>query len=493
MAVRADAVAPASTPAPAAGLGDDDGDTFRDRRRSRLAEFRRRRELLSAADPSVDPQFINAVVAADRFWGPDEQWRDTLRSQRAGSIASAEPTTRTVDAAEVTPAHPAPVTIARIGGSLRAALARVRRPQRVPPQPTTEHPGAVDEEPPFDVPLPGKPVRVVGRTRSWITRLALIGAPLVLIGGVAYSCGVSTGSARLVQPATITADDASAFHLSSFPADRAAAFGVSYLSLCWTHPDAADTTATADRLAALARMTSAGVTPGCGWTGSAPSRAPLAVSWDGTVKPVQGGYADGVAAQLGFVVTTADGRTVGAALPIWVSSTTSMVAGVRVVGDVAVVPVAPAAAAPTPAAPAVTDSVVAESLTRSVLVPFLRAWAVSDPVQLNLVLAGDASSAARAGMQGQVTAPSVNRTQVVVTRGDPRGYRDGDLITAGVGVDWTTLRGGVQRAGYSISLRMTAGRWQVTDITGAAPDPAGGAAPATTFATPTAAASPAAG
>ena len=336
-------------------------------------------------------------------------------------------------------------------------------------------------------------MRVVGRTRSWITRLALIGAPLVLIGGVAYSCGVSTGSARLVQPATITADDATAFHLSSFPADRAAAFGVSYLSLCWTHPDAADTTATTDRLAALARMTSAGVTPGCGWTGSAPSKAPLAVSWDGTVKPVQGVYADGVAAQLGFVVTTADGRTVGAALPIWVSSTTSMVAGVRVVGDVAVVPVAPAVAAPTPAAPAVTDSVVAESLTRSVLVPFLRAWAVSDPVQLNLVLAGDASSSARAGMQGQVTAPAVNRTQVVVTRGDPKGYRDGDLITAGVGVDWTTRLGGVQRVGYSISLRMTAGRWQVTDITGAAPDPAGGAAPATTFATATAAASPAAG
>ena len=345
---------------------------------------------------------------------------------------------------------------------------------------------------PFDVPLPGKALRAVGRTRSWVTRLALIGAPLVLIGGVAYSCGVSTGSARLVEPATISAADASAFHLSNFPADRAAAFGVSYLSLCWTHPDAADTTATADRLAALARMTSAGVTPGCGWTGSIPSKAPLAVTWDGTVKPVQGVYADGAAAQLGFLVTMADGRTVGAALPIWVSSTMSMAAGVRVVGDVAVVPVAPAAAAPTPAAPAVTDSVIAESLTRSVLVPFLRAWAVSDPVQLNLVLAGDASSAARAGMQGQVTAPVVNRTQVVVARGDPKGYRDGDLITAGVGVDWTTRLGGVQRAGYSISLRMTAGRWQVIDITGAAPDPAGGAAPATTFAT-TAAASPAAG
>lgn len=489
MAVRADPVAPPRTATPGAGAVGDDADaadTFRDRRRSRLSEGRRRRELLSNADPSADPQFINAIAAADRFWGAEEKWRDALQSQRSGSTTSAEPTTQTVDAVEITTGDPAPVTTAHRSWLRRA---RVRHPRRTASQPSIAA-RVVDDE--FDIPLPGKPLRVVGRTRSWVTRLALIGAPLVLIGGVAYSCGVSTGSARLVQSSTISADDASAFHLNSFPADRAAAFGVSYLSLCWTHPDAADATATTDRLAALARMTSAGVTPGCGWAGSTPSKAPLAVTWDGTIKPVQAAYADGAAAQLGFVVTTADGRTVGAALPIWVSSTSTMSAGVRVVGDVAMVPIAPAATAPTPVAPQVTDSAIAESLTRSVLVPFLRAWAISDPVQLNLVLARDASTAARAGMEGQVSAPSVSRTQVVVARGDPKGYRDGDQVTAGVGVDWTTRLGGVQRTGYSISLRMTAGRWQVTDITGTAPDPAGGAAPATTFAT-TAAASTAAG
>jgi len=490
--VRADPAVPTSTPvmaSPEDTVVEATTESFRDRRVDRLAEGRRRRELLSAAAPSADPQFLNAIAAADRFWGRDELWRDALQSQRSGITASAEPTTETVDTAEVTTVDPGTATIARPKRPLRGAWVRLSR-RTASAEPAADH--VVDDE--FDIPLPGKPLRVVGRTRSWVTRLALIGAPLVLVGGVAYSCGVSTGSARLVQSSTISADDASALHLNSFPADRAAAFGVSYLLLCWTHPDAVDTTATTDRLAALARMTSAGVTPGCGWSGAAPSKAPLAVTWDGTVRPVAGAaYADGAAALLGFLVTTADGRTVGAALPIWVSSTLSMAAGVRVVGDVAVVPVAPAAAAPTPAAPAVTDSAVAESLTRSALVPFLRAWAVSDPVQLNLVLAGDASAAARAGMQGQVSAPSVNRTQVVVIRGDPRGYRDGDLITAGVGVDWTTRLGGVQRTGYSISLRMTAGRWQVTDITGAAPDPAGGAAPGTTFTTPTPAASPAAG
>ena len=445
--------------------------------------------LLTAANPSADPQFLNAIAAADRFWGRDELWRDALQSQRADTTLASHSIDAAVDATAESTVE-AGVEAQTAQKSLRRKL--LTRPRlsrrRTLEEPAAQH--AVDDE--FDVPLPGKPSRVVGRTRSWITRLALIGAPLVLVGGVAYSCGVSTGSTRLVQSSAISADDANAFHLNSFPVDRAAAFGVSYLSLCWTHPDAADTVATADRLAALARMTSAGVTPGCGWTGTTPSKAPLAVTWDGTVKPVATSYADGAAAQLGFLVTMADGRTVGAALPIWVSSVRSIAAGVRVVGDVAVVPVAPAPPAPTPSAPAVTDPAIAETLTRNVLVPFLRAWSASDPVQLNLVLAGDASAAARSGMQGQVTAPSVTRTQVVVARGDPTGYRDGDLITAGVGVDWTTRLGGVQRAGYSISLRMIAGRWQVIDITGAAADPAGGAAPATTFAT-TAAASPAAG
>ena len=75
------------------------------------------------------------------------------------------------------------------------------------------------------------------------------------------------------------------------------------------------------------------MTPGCGWAGSTPSKAPLAVTWDGTVRPIQGAYVDGAAAQLGFLVTTADGRTVGAALPTWVSSTTSMSVGARVVDE----------------------------------------------------------------------------------------------------------------------------------------------------------------
>ena len=145
---------------------------------------------------------------------------------------------------------------------------------------TSREVGAQAEEA-FEVPLPGKPRRAVGRTRSWITRLTLVGAPLVLIGGLAYSFGVSTGSARLMQPSSISAEDASAFHLNSYPADRAAAFGVPYLSLCWTHRTPRTPPQPADRLAALAGMTSTGVAAGCGWTGIHAAPSPLAVL-DGT-------------------------------------------------------------------------------------------------------------------------------------------------------------------------------------------------------------------
>jgi hypothetical protein len=150
VSVRAGPVAPASTPPPAAGVVGDDTtvDTFRDRRRTRLSEGRRRRELLATADPSADPQFINAIAAADRFWGPDEKWRDALQSQRFGSTASAEPTIGSVDAAEVAVVEPVPVTIVRRVRSLGGVLARVRHP-RAYRQPTADR--IVDEE--FNIPV----------------------------------------------------------------------------------------------------------------------------------------------------------------------------------------------------------------------------------------------------------------------------------------------------------------------------------------------------
>ena len=420
-------------------------------------------------------QLNRAAIAEAAPDATDEEQADLLRALVRSETGS-EPTA--VDAPD-RPLVARPETDP-VGSTGRLRRLAPRRPRRSASPPASEDP---TPDALATVARPGRLIRHVGRARSWVTRLALIIGPLLLVGGLFYSCGVATGSSRLVQQASIGSKDAAAFHLSSFPAERASAFGVAYLMLCWTHPVATDSAATQNRLAALAGMTSAGVTAGCGWTGTAPSPAPVAVTWDGSAVPIQGVYSEGEAAQLGFVVTTADQRTVGVSVPIWMPAATST-AGARVVGDVAVVPVATVAAAPTPIAPDTTDSAIAASLTRSGLVPFLKAWAASDPVQLNLVLARDASSAARTGMAGQLSGPVVSGVRVVVIRGDPSAYRDGDQVTAQVTVDWTTRSGG-QRSGYSIGLRMTGGRWQITDISGAAPDPAGGAAPSTTFTTPT--------
>ena len=112
LAVHADSVAPANTLTPAADAASD-GTSFRDRRRSRLAEGHRRHEILSAAAPSGDPQFINAIAAADRFWGPDEQWREALHYQHV-EPADADITVGTPQVAAAKSRTTKPVAVKRV-------------------------------------------------------------------------------------------------------------------------------------------------------------------------------------------------------------------------------------------------------------------------------------------------------------------------------------------------------------------------------------------
>lgn len=352
-----------------------------------------------------------------------------------------------------------------------------RRPNP-PPQPEKPTPAALST-----VARPGHRTRPVGRTRSWITKLTLIAAPALLIGGAAFAWGIATGSSRLTGPAVLSTDEAGRYHLSTFPTDRASSFAAAYLTLCLTHPDPADQAAVTNRSAGLSRMASAGVAPSCGWTGTTIDPPPLDVAWNGTATPIPG-YPTGAAATLGFTVTTLDGRTLAVTVPVWASSETTAQT-MRIVGDVAIMPASAGTPAPTPAPPTLTDATLADTLAPTVLLPFLRAWAASDTVQLGLVLAPQATTVARTGLDGNLRAPQITRTQVVVVSGTPDSYVDDDRITAQVVVDWTTRAASSQRTGYAIGLQRVAGRWQVQSITGGAPDPAGGAAPTSPFATST--------
>jgi hypothetical protein len=40
-----------------------------------VIETRRRREVLFQCAPTADPQWAEAIIAADPLWGPDEDWK----------------------------------------------------------------------------------------------------------------------------------------------------------------------------------------------------------------------------------------------------------------------------------------------------------------------------------------------------------------------------------------------------------------------------------
>lgn len=443
----------------------------------------RRTQVIGRA-PQLDLQWVNAIAAADMLWGVDDKWRQAVDRQSADNTV--EQGLLELSAAG-TEDDGLPNAAKR-----RRRLNSFRRGRSADPasgsssgDPTTVRPVAGDFVE-FDVPRPGRVRRSPGRGRSWTVRLVLVSAPLMLAGGAAYAVGVSAGSARITAPAAISASEAAQYHLSTYPAEQAAAYGATYLTLCLTHPDPADKTAVADRLAGLARMVSAGVTAGCGWDGTGTAQQPQSITWAGTATPAPAAtYTSGQAAQLGFLITYPGGRTGGVSIPIWAGAADSYT-GLRVVGDVAVMPATPPTAAPTAKLDGTVDSELSQSLPGQVLLPFLRSWAASDTVQLNLVLTTDATGAARTGLDGQVSDPTINRAQILTdkaTTSTERVYDDGDTVTALLSVDWTTGAGAGQRTSYVITLHRSAGRWQVHDISGSAADPAGGAATGTAFTT----------
>ncbi len=475
---------------------------YRSRRVKQLAEAHRRRQVLVAAGPAAPVQLINAIAATDSYWTETETWRAAIGLINPTTPQAADPPTRTsTSPVRITKEQQQSKTSALIPSQADASqappktLAHLRVPFRraktISPQrsSTVLEPIADEPEPEplrvvdgtFDVPAPGGKIRNVGRGRTWTTRLALIVAPLALIGGLAFSCGVSAGSSRVATPAAITAGEAAAYHLSTFPAAAAAAFGVTYVTLCLTHPNPSDDQATADRLTALARMTSAGVPAGCGWDGTGVAQQPLSVTWAGTSSPVAAAYSTGSAAQLTYVVAMPDRHTVTIAVPLWASSLTGQ-ADFQVVGGLSLLPAAAPTTAPTPAAAAAVDPDLAVTLSTTVLLPFLQSWAASDSVQLNLVLAGGASRIAEQGMEGQLRDPQLDTAQVVLDHGTAGKYRDGDQVTAQVTVDWRAATGaGIQTASYAIPLQLTAGKWLVLDITGGPVDSQGGGAANTTY------------
>lgn len=441
---------------------------FRSARAQHLAQAKQRHMVLAEHYPDVEPAQL-AAMTDDRFWGSDELWRHALESP---TLPAAAPTN-----------VQEPKRRRRIPGWQKKRSSKREKTTPAPAQVVTVTEVAATAET-FTVPPPGGNSSIMGgRIRSWVIRLVLLIAPLVMVGGLAYSCGaVVAASSQSSSRADLIAAQADRWHLSTFPVQQAAAFGQTYLTLCLTHPPPSVAAALAGRLRAMAAMTSAGVSSGCGWDGTGAAQSLLSVTWTGTATPAAGQYTAGQAARMTYAVTLTNGQMSQVAVPVW-SATLSGPTGMRVVGEITVLPYAGAAStAPTPQSPDTVDDNLAVQLQPTVLTPFLQAWGSSDPVQLSLTLTSDASAAATNGLNGAVTSPSIDTVMLVVTKGSPQAYKDGDLVTAQTVVEWKAGAAGTQKSAYDIFLRRVGGRWLITDIAGGPLDQQGGTA-AQTFIT----------
>lgn len=441
--------------------------TARERRGLRALVVQERTAKITAESPQAPHRTVTTIANLDKYWGPDQSWRAALAAEdledsgdhaEPTSTVAPEPGRSTRKRWPKRGTSKAPDADSDPSSTNEVSAAQMK---------SSEHEEVASLEN-FEVPKPGRPIKA---SRSWVIRTALVVAPMVMVGGLFYSCGVTTGSERIASPPAITGDEAVAYHLSQFPAVQAGSFGVSYLTTCLTHPAEDDDDGQKARREALRRMTSAGVTDGCGWNGVGPATSPPVVVWTGDQGSVDG-LAEGAAARLDFIATFADGDRVGYTLPIWASTVSGD--SFRIIGEPAVVPVPTAPPAPEPEPPTPDPSLTKE-LPAQVLLPFLQAWAASDDVQLGLVLAENATDITRTGLAGVLTSPKI-QTVTVYADGDPKtSYTNGDHVTAQVVVDWSAGQG-TQRTSYELQLQRSADRWLISDLIGGQIDPAGGAA-----------------
>jgi hypothetical protein len=93
-----------------------------------VIETHRRREVLFRRAPTADPQWAEAIIAADPLWGPDEDWQlliDQTTTQadppvsppRLSQVDSEEPTTPAAP-----PDEPKPISTAEKHKAELAAL-----------------------------------------------------------------------------------------------------------------------------------------------------------------------------------------------------------------------------------------------------------------------------------------------------------------------------------------------------------------------------------
>lgn len=325
----------------------------------------------------------------------------------------------------------------------------------------------------FDIVPPGAPP--VSNVRNHGKRLVYGAAgmtALFTVSGLVF--GIIVGSSRVPAQGAISANEAAAYGLSTFPVDSASSFGARYLQACLTHGDSAQMQQRQDTLAAMAAPN---VASQCGWQSGGNQQAVDSVAFNGYLVPVPG-YDIGQASYLGYDLVL-DGQPLAVSVPVWVGPTEGGGQGMQVVGDLGITPTLPIAQAPMPRQSTNVDQQLGSELTSSVIEPFPTAWAASDTRQMTLLSARNASTNVRNGLEGALTRPKVGtvvaRPDKPISQSGDTVYADGDTAIIDVAVNWTLSESSAtQDAGYRLYLRREADRWLVTDIQSGLVDVASG-------------------
>ncbi|GAQ64186.1 conjugal transfer protein [Streptomyces scabiei] len=323
----------------------------------------------------------------------------------------------------------------------------------------------------FDVPRPGGRLPSGGRR----THVGLRAALLITTGLFALgSCGVTgllIGKSSGAGTTALDQDDVARYGLTEFPTQQAAAFAEQYATLCLTYsPETAS-----DRRAALARYTSAGVDPECGWSGEGTRKA-LTATWDGTSEKLPEYNEHG--RYLGIQVRTDDGGLTTLTVPVYVKNLTTG-EGIRIAGDVGEMPMPPRSDVPEVDRDSEdVDTALGQQLQQTVLPGYFEAWAKSDRTTLARFTAQGATLAATTGLSGRLSEPQVNDVVALVPKGvrgsAPYSYKTGQAVELRVVVDWADPEGDTARRSYRITVVNTAQGWFIKDIRGGLLDAEGG-------------------
>ncbi|MET7907970.1 conjugal transfer protein [Streptomyces avermitilis] len=334
----------------------------------------------------------------------------------------------------------------------------------------------------FDVPRPGGRIPAGGRRTHVALRATLLITTCVFALGSCGVMGLVVGKSSGAGTAGLDAADAARYRLTEFPTQQAATFAEQYAMLCLSFsPETAS-----KRRENLARYTSSGVDPECGWSGEGTQKA-AAATWDGTSEelPEYGDHGR----YLGVQVRTDDGELTTLTVPVYVKDLATG-EGMRIAGDVGEMPMPARANAPElDQDKEVVDDSLSQQLQEKVFPGYFEAWAASDSTAMARFTAPGATLAATSGLAGRLAEPKINDVVALVPKSvqdtDPYAYKAGQSVQVRVVVDWGDPKDETLRRSYRMTVVNTAQGWFIKDIRGGVLDAQGGRSDSDEGTTPT--------